>query len=137
MQQEEERSNSPTSITSLTSLFAHLPPLQQRPATPRRIQEPRPQLFVTPDGRIVDNPSHPGDEQNEITEDERIRRHAAVEIKQLSEKEAKEICSVCHEIYEDEKGAVLPNCQHVFHEKCIKKWLDQKNTCPLCQTTVA
>ena len=134
MQQEEEN---PSASLSLTSLFANLPPLQQRPATPQRVQHPRPQLFVTPDGRIVNNPNHPGDEQNETSEDEKIRRHAAVEIKDLSEKEAKEICSVCHDIYEDGKGAVLPNCQHIFHENCIKKWLDQKNTCPLCQTTVA
>ncbi|KAL3529248.1 hypothetical protein ACH5RR_008570 [Cinchona calisaya] len=43
-------------------------------------------------------------------------------------------CSVCQEEYEadDETGKL--NCGHYFHIQCIKKWLSQKNACPICKT---
>ncbi len=25
------------------------------------------------------------------------------------------------------------SCNHIFHEKCIKKWLEKDSTCPLCR----
>ncbi|KAL3512219.1 hypothetical protein ACH5RR_024936 [Cinchona calisaya] len=43
-------------------------------------------------------------------------------------------CSICQEEYEadDEMGKL--NCGHYFHMQCIKKWLSQKNACPICKT---
>jgi hypothetical protein len=32
----------------------------------------------------------------------------------------------------DELGKL--DCGHGFHIQCIKKWLAQKNTCPVCKT---
>ena len=28
------------------------------------------------------------------------------------------------------------NCEHLFHEKCIKQWIRQNNSCPICRNTV-
>lgn len=28
------------------------------------------------------------------------------------------------------------SCKHIFHSECIKKWLDQNNTCPICRNVV-
>ncbi|XP_073021918.1 uncharacterized protein [Primulina eburnea] len=43
-------------------------------------------------------------------------------------------CSICQEEYkkDDETGNL--NCGHSFHIDCIKQWLMQKNTCPICKT---
>ncbi|KAK4426713.1 putative E3 ubiquitin-protein ligase RHG1A [Sesamum alatum] len=43
-------------------------------------------------------------------------------------------CSICQEEYEldDETGKL--NCGHFYHIDCIKQWLGQKNTCPICKT---
>ncbi|XP_020587255.1 uncharacterized protein LOC110029343 isoform X2 [Phalaenopsis equestris] len=51
-----------------------------------------------------------------------------------TEKERK--CSVCQEEYEidDEVGKL--GCDHSFHLECIKKWLLQKNACPVCKAAV-
>lgn len=27
----------------------------------------------------------------------------------------------------------LPNCKHIFGEKCIKKWFQDSDTCPYCR----
>ncbi|KAK4409569.1 putative E3 ubiquitin-protein ligase HIP1 [Sesamum angolense] len=43
-------------------------------------------------------------------------------------------CSICQEEYEldDELGKL--NCGHFYHIDCIRQWLGQKNTCPICKT---
>ncbi|GKV23607.1 hypothetical protein SLEP1_g33315 [Rubroshorea leprosula] len=43
-------------------------------------------------------------------------------------------CSICQEEYEadDEMGKLY--CGHGFHIQCIKQWLAQKKTCPVCKT---
>lgn len=42
-------------------------------------------------------------------------------------------CIICQEEYEadDEMGKL--NCGHSFHIQCIKQWLSQKNSCPVCK----
>lgn len=46
-------------------------------------------------------------------------------------------CSICQEDYEpdDEMGKL--ECGHNYHIHCIKQWLAQKNTCPVCKKTAA
>ena len=64
------------------------------------------------------------------------------------------ICVICHDImYEDEniftkcfqcfdkrknfdKRVQLNNCNHVFHESCIKEWYYIKNNCPICRNEI-
>uniref|UniRef100_A0A0D6QRH1 RING-type E3 ubiquitin transferase n=1 Tax=Araucaria cunninghamii TaxID=56994 RepID=A0A0D6QRH1_ARACU len=46
-------------------------------------------------------------------------------------------CAVCLcEFEEDEKGRMLPNCNHSFHLDCIDMWFYSHSTCPLCRATV-
>jgi len=30
----------------------------------------------------------------------------------------------------------LPNCQHTFGDKCIKKWFEDSDSCPYCRDTL-
>jgi hypothetical protein len=42
-------------------------------------------------------------------------------------------CSVCIcEFSENERLVPLP-CSHIFHEDCIKPWLQSHNSCPVCR----
>eukprot|EP01018_Ginkgo_biloba_P036963 Gb_02532 [translate_table: standard] len=44
-------------------------------------------------------------------------------------------CAVCLcEFEENEKGRLLPRCNHSFHVECIEMWLHSHSTCPLCRT---
>ncbi|KAL1548730.1 hypothetical protein AAHA92_16924 [Salvia divinorum] len=47
------------------------------------------------------------------------------------------VCVVCQDnlVVENRKIARL-DCGHHYHQRCITNWLNVKNTCPLCQTTV-
>jgi hypothetical protein len=42
-------------------------------------------------------------------------------------------CTICFRLLYD--VMMLPCC-HSFHLKCIGKWLDKNNTCPLCREVV-
>lgn len=52
-------------------------------------------------------------------------------------KKKKEECAICFQNYYGKKAVKLP-CEHVFHDECIKKWLDgeDNNSCPLCRGPV-
>eukprot|EP00252_Welwitschia_mirabilis_P001624 TRINITY_DN1152_c0_g1_i1.p1 TRINITY_DN1152_c0_g1~~TRINITY_DN1152_c0_g1_i1.p1 ORF type:complete len:172 (-),score=30.11 TRINITY_DN1152_c0_g1_i1:457-972(-) len=47
--------------------------------------------------------------------------------------EAAQKCSICQEEYEDNEEIGTLSCGHDHHTDCIKKWLVQKNECPICK----
>ena len=28
-------------------------------------------------------------------------------------------------------------CQHLFHEQCLEEWVNRKNTCPVCKSSIS
>lgn len=47
-------------------------------------------------------------------------------------------CAVClSEFEENEKGRLLPKCNHSFHIGCIDMWFHSHSTCPLCRSPIA
>ncbi|KAL5989557.1 hypothetical protein ACLOJK_010449 [Asimina triloba] len=43
-------------------------------------------------------------------------------------------CSVCLAgLEEGETAKMLPNCNHMFHARCIDTWLYWHSTCPVCR----
>ncbi|CAL4948011.1 unnamed protein product [Urochloa decumbens] len=45
-------------------------------------------------------------------------------------------CSICQEEFEANEEMGRLDCGHSYHVYCIKQWLSQKNTCPVCKTAV-
>lgn len=46
-------------------------------------------------------------------------------------------CAVClSEFEENEKGRLLPKCNHAFHVDCIDMWFHSHSTCPICRAAV-
>lgn len=41
-----------------------------------------------------------------------------------------ETCPIC---LQDSKSMIKTDCDHVFCKECIKKWLDNNNSCPCCR----
>ena len=44
-------------------------------------------------------------------------------------------CSICKEPFNSESPLQLP-CGHVMGRKCISRWFETSNTCPLCRTVI-
>mgnify|MGYP003331991169 CR=1 FL=1 len=44
-------------------------------------------------------------------------------------------CSICLD-YENRVGIVLNQCNHKFHDKCIREWIKIKQECPVCRNTI-
>ncbi|KAF8697844.1 hypothetical protein HU200_035334 [Digitaria exilis] len=49
-----------------------------------------------------------------------------------------EDCPICLEPFADDEGVrVVPACSHLYHAPCIDRWLDMRNSCPVCRCAVA
>ncbi|KAK8270746.1 hypothetical protein V6Z12_D11G217600 [Gossypium hirsutum] len=46
-----------------------------------------------------------------------------------------EPCCICQEDYANGEELGLLDCGHDFHFNCIKQWLVEKNSCPICRKT--
>ncbi|KAL0374765.1 UNVERIFIED_CONTAM: RING-H2 finger protein ATL70 [Sesamum radiatum] len=45
-------------------------------------------------------------------------------------------CSICLADYKNsDMLRVLPDCGHLFHQKCVDPWLRLHPTCPVCRTS--
>ncbi|XP_058086700.1 RING-H2 finger protein ATL70-like [Magnolia sinica] len=45
-------------------------------------------------------------------------------------------CSICLADYKDtDMLRLLPDCNHIFHVKCVDAWLRLHPTCPVCRTS--
>ncbi|CAL9066582.1 unnamed protein product [Musa banksii] len=42
-------------------------------------------------------------------------------------------CSVCMESFDAGEVVKQMPCKHMFHDRCILRWLDCHNSCPLCR----
>ncbi len=48
-----------------------------------------------------------------------------------------ECCNICMETFvAGQFKRCLPNCKHLFHKKCIDKWLKKNASCPICRNTL-
>ncbi|KAL2499672.1 E3 ubiquitin-protein like [Abeliophyllum distichum] len=52
-----------------------------------------------------------------------------------SSPEEEDLCGICLDEYIGGQDIGELDCEHYFHYDCIKKWLMQKNTCPMCKRT--
>lgn len=46
-------------------------------------------------------------------------------------------CTICLEILECMESVIKLPCKHLFHENCLKEWLSNSKTCPVCRSKVA
>ena len=55
--------------------------------------------------------------------------------KESSLKPTIEQCSICLANLIVKKDIKILRCLHKFHKDCVNKWLEEKDTCPLCRAT--
>jgi uncharacterized CHY-type Zn-finger protein len=57
------------------------------------------------------------------------------------EAEEADVCPICHENLDNGQLTIsLTNCGHIFHEDCIKAWMNTEyansEECPMCKKTI-
>lgn len=77
------------------------------------------------------NSSHALSEET-IMEHLKTRTYAA-STKRVDEEP--DICVICQGEYETNELIGGLQCRHEYHVECIKKWLQQNNSCPICKAT--
>lgn len=45
----------------------------------------------------------------------------------------RDVCSIC---LDNKDKAIVLDCNHKFHKKCIAEWIKRKDVCPICKTSV-
>ncbi len=45
----------------------------------------------------------------------------------------KKNCIICLEDFKNREEIVTLPCTHIFHTKCIKDWLIEEKSCPICK----
>ncbi|KAL7552357.1 hypothetical protein ACHAWF_015594 [Thalassiosira exigua] len=77
------------------------------------------EVLSADDARLIPDIAYPGREEDRIDGSQRC-------------------CAVCTDDFEPGDVVVsLPPCRHVFHKKCILRWLTQyRSRCPLCMKII-
>lgn len=89
------------------------------------------------------NPNNESNENNENLEDvkliipkEDLNNIKSLKFKDLSEniKKDNNICSICQYTFKKYNKVRLLNCNHIYHQRCIDKWLSEMSyKCPICR----
>ncbi|XP_027911431.1 probable E3 ubiquitin-protein ligase ZFP1 [Vigna unguiculata] len=51
-----------------------------------------------------------------------------------SEDRETDLCIICQDDYKNKEEIGILQCGHEYHADCIKRWLIQKNICPMCKS---
>jgi len=65
----------------------------------------------------------------EKMEDQNLNEDELLELKKTNSVD----CSVCKDEFNLESKLVKLPCKHYFHGECVKPWLEQRNSCPICR----
>jgi hypothetical protein len=71
--------------------------------------------------------------KNSINEIDRTTSISSIDTSSSSSGEEK-FCCICFDCLSEKNILILTSCEHKFHIECIKKWLFEKNFCPLCKS---
>ncbi|XP_077113201.1 RING finger protein 122-like [Ranitomeya variabilis] len=69
----------------------------------------------------------------------RRRGYKKVVLKKKSKKTSLigQMCAVCLDEFKLEEEVGVCPCTHAFHTKCLTKWLEVRNSCPMCNKTIS
>ena len=66
-----------------------------------------------------------------------IQTYPTSKIKEINHlDEDKKKCLICLENFKIGDDSIILPCIHIFHSECIKKWMKNKNACPICKNKI-
>ncbi|XP_052734050.1 E3 ubiquitin-protein ligase At3g02290 [Vigna angularis] len=77
-----------------------------------------------------------GNSERGLSEDI-IARHMQTKsyllLENLGDQES-DICIICQDEYKNKEEIGILQCGHEYHAECLKRWLHEKNVCPMCKS---
>ncbi|EPS43461.1 hypothetical protein H072_2510 [Dactylellina haptotyla CBS 200.50] len=67
--------------------------------------------------------------------EENIKNLPKVHVSQAEVDEGTE-CVICQDEYKVDEEVVKLPCKHIYHEECVKRWLETHDACPICRTPI-
>lgn len=61
-----------------------------------------------------------------------LKRKRVMKTKKIN---SKDVCVICYEDFTDRnrhKCSIMRGCNHKYHKNCLKRWLEERFVCPLC-----
>ena len=122
--------NAPRSTNPFNTILNDLPiPLPNLP----RLGNTEPQLFEVVFNRTFNFPDL--NSENELVTHKMVNENTELDVR-TTEDEA-HTCSICRvDIEPGDITRTINTCGHYFHQSCIDKWFEEKNTCPVCRQTL-
>nr|AAW33880.1 RING-H2 subgroup RHE protein [Populus tremula x Populus alba] len=121
-------------VMVLLHLYARWYLTRARQRQVRRVRNRRTHLVF-----YVDSPQNPNNVTSHVTRglEETVKNSLPVFVYPRKTHQDSIECAVClSEFEENERGRVLPKCNHSFHTECIDMWFHSHSTCPLCRSPV-
>ncbi|QCD87765.1 nucleolysin TIA-1/TIAR [Vigna unguiculata] len=53
-----------------------------------------------------------------------------------SDEQEIDLCVICQDEYKNQEEIGILRCRHEYHVDCIRRWLHEKNVCPICKSEV-
>ncbi|AYV77622.1 MAG: E3 ubiquitin-protein ligase RLIM [Dasosvirus sp.] len=80
-------------------------------------------------------------EQNDLEQNDLERNQVQMHVQQnipttIVEHDQTGPCSICLVDYKQQEKISKLKCYHTFHEPCIRTWIQQNSSCPLCRRSV-
>ncbi|KAG5149360.1 hypothetical protein JHK82_016241 [Glycine max] len=51
-----------------------------------------------------------------------------------SEEQGTDLCIICQDEYKNKENIGILRCGHEYHADCLRRWLLEKNVCPMCKS---
>ena len=78
----------------------------------------------------------------DVAENTILREYPSVDIDKLDfrvinkKNIPEDICAICLEGFKIRQHSRMFNCSHIFHKKCVDRWLVKSPRCPTCRICV-
>lgn len=109
-------------------------PARRRGGRSTRTYHQRGPSIILPDGTITKAVVN-GDMATAVFKSELERRNAAIVPEVILSNNA-DNCAICLDPPTEFNMAWVNRCHHTFHEHCIRKWVIERDTCPLCNRCI-
>lgn len=128
------RSNNPLNInaTSSTLPTSNWSSIPYSGDEQNNVNDP-PQLFEVVFNRTFTIPTNDSEDPILVTH-KLVNENTKLEVFEDNDGNEATICSICRgDIENGDIIRTINTCNHSFHQTCIDKWFEDKNTCPVCR----